>query len=120
MRLRRPVTLAALFMTLAFASKTHAECAWVLWGERTTWFTTTTSHTWTLIDTYDAGGELQCKGDVRNKVQDVARVFTKTRREDEEITIEGNVVTLNSPMKSEIVRYLCVPDSVDPRAKDSQ
>ena len=90
-RLNRPTPLLALLGWLSLATSASAEGAWVLWLG--------TGTTYTPFGAYGGTtGERECK-------EAVAQLMTEMRK---------NTTQLSEFLKSSS-RYICLPDTVDPR-----
>ena len=83
--------IASILLLLVIVSVAHAECAWVLWLG--------TGLTYTPFGAYGANtGEKDCKEAVTPLMTDMSK----------------NAKQLGEFLKSSS-RYLCLPDTVDPR-----
>jgi len=83
--------IASILLLLVIVSAAHAECAWVLWLG--------TGTTYTPFGAYGAStGEQACK-------EAVTQLMTAMRKDSKQLT---------EFLKSSS-RYLCLPDTVDPR-----
>jgi len=100
---RRAVLLPVAFYLLPSAETAHAECAWVLWNDeaRLDYGTNTESRFWHPI----AG--------VSRKPDCEARL----RQEIEQVTHPDNPPkdVLFKIARIQTFRYVCLPDTVDPR-----
>ncbi len=84
-------TLGALLCLLVTAAPAHADCAWVLWLG--------TGSTYTPFGAYGANtGERDCK-------EAAAQLVTELRKDSKQL---GEFLKSSS-------RYICLPDTVDPR-----
>lgn len=85
------IVLASLTLLLVSASVAQAECAWVLWLG--------TGTTYTPFGAYGGPtGEKECK-------EGVAQLMTEMRKDTKQL---GDFLKASS-------RYLCLPDTVEPR-----
>jgi hypothetical protein len=85
------ITLASILLLLATASVAHAECAWMLWLG--------TGTTYTPFGAYGGNtAEKECQ-------EGPAQLMTDMRKDSKQL---GEFLKASS-------RYLCLPDTVDPR-----
>ncbi len=109
MRLRRASVIALSLLTSAATAS--GECAWVLWEERLTVSSQGGTKDWEIVAT--ASEPKDCYSGAGRAATNQAE---RWRGPLTEVKIEGNQVTVSS--KAGFVdnfRYLCLPDTVDPR-----
>jgi len=113
--------LVLLALLLASVSA-FAECGFLLWAEDS-WTQsgdkgTSTWLNWKLIETKSSLA--QCEASSRAKIKSVAESIRKSGHDDK-VEIKGNIVHTevirNNSFSFHTTRYLCVPDSIDPRPK---
>ncbi len=122
------VALVLSSTLLALATSASDACAWVLWTEeryqllvadKATGNLPAEAHTWTVIqaDPSKAG----CQAALEEKVK---QSWTGTKRD--KVTISRNMVFItrypvegygDEPSAHEIHRFVCLPDTIDPRGK---
>ena len=107
MRLAR-ASLVKLFL-LASATTAHAECAWVLWSERTS--AEGASPAWTVQAGFHSPS--QC----RNGAWKAAGYTDRVPRPVITQTARGPSVVTGRRDGESTTTYICIPDTIDPRAK---
>jgi len=94
--------LLTLLCLMSFAASAHAECAWVLWQE-----TQTAKIDETVVSEIQVAFAFETKQACDRSLKDVL---------DKMRTVKGAVVTPSQVIvPSTITRYVCLPDTVDPR-----
>jgi len=109
---RRASLLVVAFSLLTSAARAYAECAWVLWEE---WFSivgdsVASAKEWEIVGAVDTVAT--CTRVAGDAAKD------RTRRWGNAVAttkIEGNQVTIQSATALFNYRYVCLPDTVDPR-----
>jgi hypothetical protein len=102
MRLERRASLLVAFSLLTSAATAHAECAWVLWAATGG---APISEEWSVVQ--GMATAQQCDTSLRSHLKHAATVATST--------VTDNVVTTKIAGTIIIIRFLCLPDTVDPR-----
>jgi hypothetical protein len=114
--------ILVLFALLLHSVSAFADCGFILWAEDSwtqsgdkgaaTWLN------WKLIETKSSLA--QCEASGRATIKSVAESIRK-RGHDDKVEIKGNIlhteVIRNNYFSFHTTRYLCVPDSIDPRPK---
>jgi len=112
------VLLAVLLPSVSAA----ADCSFVLWAEDS-WFLTgfkEYSVNWTLIQTEPSLA--QCNTGLDAKIESMVEVLRKGDNAGK-VEVKGNIVSSNYVAEDNkffsfrSIRYLCVPDKIDPRPK---
>jgi hypothetical protein len=141
MRLARSTALLVAFVSLASTAPASAECGWVLWSEEnTTYFSYRTAdakaqggkmdqkdiHAWNIVGSFT--GKNSCEKQRDSKLSSMLKTWKKDKPKADsgEHTINHesgtNTISKRSAYAGESastystsVRYLCLPDTVDPR-----
>jgi hypothetical protein len=120
-RLRQGSLMVTLFQLTA-AATAYGECAWVVWEHRSTWKGSTT--TIQVIDWAPTTASLalsSCESSIANRIKATARSLSLVSRAKATITPMDDALiwTWEDPggtKGSQTVRFVCLPDTVDPRA----
>jgi hypothetical protein len=140
-RLLWKAPLLVAFSLFTSAATAYAECAWVLWWEDTTSSSSyrtadanvpganTSSregHSWNILGSYPTSAA--CERQQASKIEAMLKMWRKEKAEATfgQHTIDhesgGNIISRRSEYVSEntsnlfsSLRYLCLPDTVDPR-----
>jgi hypothetical protein len=97
---RWPGILLGTLCLLALATFASAEGAWVLWNQ----VTSAAGQEWVLVQA--APTAQQCQASQKAEVQEASK---------DAISAYGNVVVTKIGDKVTSFRFICVPDTVDPR-----
>jgi hypothetical protein len=109
-------------LTLTSVGTASAECAWVLWQEHAMWATNLPREAdWYLVGAIPS--RLECEDELTVKVSTVLGRWSqdKLQGRKDEVERRTNIVTRTWewPGKGlaggETFRYLCLPDTIDPR-----
>ncbi len=112
MRLARTATLLVAFSLLTSAATAHAECAWVLWEE----ILAVAPNLDAMTKTMGIVGAGQTPQDCDSLVNSAVVDKTEELRPLGQVTAKGDKVNLVQPTGGLwFYRYLCLPDTVDPR-----
>ena len=120
MRLRRASVIAALCM-LVWAATAAAECAWVLWEQTTTRKAASKNPDetqWGPIAT--ASAQPNCESSKASRIRDTARKLSSASRPQDTIApLDDSVMCSwqepDGTKAAQLFRFLCLPDTVDPR-----
>lgn len=108
------VLLAVLLPSISAA----VDCGFVLWAEDSWDQTSGSSVYWTLIQTESSLA--QCEASSRAKIESIAEALRKSGHADK-VEVKGNIVSEEVKRENfysgHTTRYLCVPDTIDPRPK---
>jgi len=116
MRFARRAPLLVAFLLLTSAAPAYAECAWVLWGELTGPPTYETSDF--LVSAFDT--KPACEQALSKQVAQA----TRRKAKDAEVTVDDvsgrpriwhKMRAKDGSTLTTIYRYVCLPDTVDPR-----
>ena len=117
--LRRASLLVVAFSLLASAATAYAECACVLWSAAIDIDAKTTAENWTLQKAYTA--QSICVEQAKIVRDDRLSGLAKTGSVEKAWTFEEGFGVLMKPRENESagksmsVRFICLPDTVDPR-----
>ena len=116
-RLRRASLLLALSL-LTSAATVHAECAWILWAEMTTpQGTGVVSRVWAIQAARESRNE--CASDLKKNIdavngKDLGTEYWKRLGSTDVIQFRRRTEDGLDPVIN-ATRYVCLPDTVDPR-----
>ena len=121
MRLGRRASLLVAFSLLTSAATAYAECAWVLWEQTTTWKASPKNveeTQWAPVTA--ASAQPSCESSKANRVRETARKISFISRPKDTITpIDDSVMWSweepDGTKGAQLFRFLCLPDTVDPR-----
>jgi hypothetical protein len=120
-RATRSALLLVVFSVLT-AAAASAECAWVLWNDevRLDYGAHAESRVWHTVA--GAANKLECDARLRKEIE---RVTTPdSRPKDALLKVYGDAVQVlhfrsdpptEKPVRVQTFRYVCLPDTVDPR-----
>jgi len=121
MRLARRASLLVAFSLLTSAATAYAECAWVLWEQTTTWKASPKNVEETQWAPVTAASEQPgCELSKANRIRETARKISSARRpKDTIMPIDDSVMWSweepDGTKGAQLFRFLCLPDTVDPR-----
>ena len=122
MRLGRRASLLVAFSLLTSAATAYAECAWVLWEQTTTWKASPKNVEETQWAPVTAASEQPgCESSKANRIRETARKISSARRpKDTIMPIDDDSVMwsweeADGTKGAQFFRFLCFPDTVDPR-----
>ncbi len=128
--LRSSIALALSLILLALTMSASAECAWVLWLESTyqllvadkaTGDLPPQQHNWTIIQADPIHSK--CGAALNEKLKGFQKPPSNNR---DRVKVSGNIVFItryppegygDKPSAQETLRFLCLPDTIDPRGK---
>ncbi len=113
---------------LGFATGACADCAWVLWvkDERADYLKKTQHESWEVLHA------LGTEGACRRELQSAIVRATSAVKPGVRYTVEENVIGLaffrtdaagqatGTPIGAQKFSYVCIPDTIDPRASKSK
>jgi hypothetical protein len=102
----RVFTVLTVVGLVAFAGSAHAECAWVLWLERTS--AADGARRWHAINAASTVSE--CDANL------AATITLQSKGASGEIVeLKGDMIIRTNARGSSFLRYVCLPDTTDPR-----
>ena|SRR6266446_2905180 len=99
MRLARRASLLVALSLLASAATAYAECAWVLWDQ-------INMQSWTPSGGFPDEG--QCRARLEKELDSSVSQYPGSRR-------VGDAADLETASGKLFVKFICLPDTVDPR-----
>jgi hypothetical protein len=113
--LRRSCLLVALYL-LTSTAPAYAECAWVLWQEISS-FTTDRGHSSEYGISLSTSSEQECRREATEQLRAREIMLSQPgpNQKVPDVKIEGQYVKYTFPGGILTYRYLCLPDTVDPR-----
>jgi hypothetical protein len=117
---RRASVLLALSL-LASAATAHAECAWVLWEQTTVWKASPRNVEETQWAPVTAAlAQPICESSKATRIRERARnLSSASRPKDTIVPIDDSVMWSweepDGTKGAQLFRFLCLPDTVDPR-----
>jgi hypothetical protein len=103
------IVVTMLFTLLAFARSASAEGAWVLWLDVTQIRGGKTEEEWTTLGTHRS--EKDCEESLKETMALQSRVDPGETAEK----LGENLLSKNTALGDIFLRYICLPDIVDPR-----
>ncbi len=121
MRLARKAALLVAFSLLTSTATAYAECAWVLWEQTTTWKASPKNveeTQWAPVTA--ASAQPICESSKANRIRQRVRNISSASRPKDTITpIDDSVMWSweepDDTKGAQLFRFLCLPDTVDPR-----
>jgi hypothetical protein len=121
MQLARRISLLIAIFLLASAATAHAECAWVLWEQTTVWKASPRNVEETQWAPVTAAlAQPICESSKATRIRERTRnVSSASRPKDTIVPIDDSVMWSweepDGTKSAQLFRFLCLPDSVDPR-----
>jgi hypothetical protein len=121
MQLARRISLLIAIFLLASAATAYAECAWVLWEQTTVWKASPRNVEETQWAPVTAAlAQPICESSKATRIRERARtVSSASRPKDTIVPIDDSVMWSweepDGTKGAQLFRFLCLPDSVDPR-----
>jgi hypothetical protein len=109
--MKRAASLVVAFL-LASVGTAFAECAWVLWQERTS-FGADGLTTWTIESVWKE--REHCERLARDSVQREVRSMSDAPDTTVRTERDGTLVFISTPRAQWIQHFRCLPDTIDPR-----
>jgi hypothetical protein len=121
MQLARRISLLIALFLLASAATAYAECAWVLWEQTTVWKASPKNVEETQWAPVTAAlAQPICESSKATRIRERARnLSSASRPKDTIVPIDDSVMwSWEEPegtKGAQLFRFLCLPDTVDPR-----
>jgi len=134
MNVRRLVSLLFLTLLLPVASEALAAGTWVLWVEDERFWDPKGEHwgrqtrNWNVLDA--SSSEAECRRKLGETIKRVTNPENPPKDEDMMYKVTGDAVTFvffpkdakptDKLRRSQVLRYICLPDTVDPRERSER
>jgi hypothetical protein len=135
MKIRCTIVLALLSVLIISSKIALADSAWVLWLEDRNYSTpksqtwSTQTNKWSIVDT--SSSEKECRQKIQEKIINcILNTENLSKSEDVFYKVTKGTITFlffNKPVKpddkvkhSQVLHYICLPVTVDPRNQNSE
>ena len=113
--MKRAVMVLTLSLMVGWASAAAAECAWVLWRHSLVVVGIAKSVRWSIEDAYM--NRDTCEGGKQKPWDRQMKILREVGSTVLEQQPPNKVVTKNMSGGQSHIRFLCLPDTIDPREK---